>query len=50
VAEPTHARPAPFLLIYILGPLAGAVVAVLLYLRILSEPGAKGVGGAEPVG
>jgi MIP family channel proteins len=39
-----------FLLIYILGPLVGAVVAVLLYLRILSEPGAKGVGGAEPVG
>jgi MIP family channel proteins len=39
-----------FLLIYILGPLVGAVVAVLLYLRILTEPGAKGVGGAEPVG
>jgi glycerol uptake facilitator protein len=39
-----------FLLVYILGPLIGAVVAVLLYLRILTEPGAKGVGGAEPVG
>jgi glycerol uptake facilitator-like aquaporin len=39
-----------FLLIYVLGPLVGAVVAVLLYLRILTEPGAKGVGGAEPVG
>jgi len=39
-----------FLLIYILGPLIGAAVAVLLYLRILTEPGAKGVGGAEPVG
>jgi MIP family channel proteins len=39
-----------FLLVYILGPLIGAAVAVLLYLRILTEPGAKGVGGAEPVG
>jgi glycerol uptake facilitator protein len=39
-----------FLLVYVLGPLIGAVVAVLLYLQILSEPGAKGVGGAEPVG
>lgn len=39
-----------FLLVYVLGPVIGAVVAVLLYLRILEEPGAKGVGGAEPVG
>jgi MIP family channel proteins len=39
-----------FLLVYVLGPVIGAVVAVLLYLQILSEPGAKGVGGAEPVG
>jgi glycerol uptake facilitator protein len=39
-----------FLLVYVLGPLIGAAVAVILYLRILTEPGAKGVGGAEPVG
>jgi MIP family channel proteins len=39
-----------FLLVYVLGPLIGAVVAVILYLRILTEPGARGVGGAEPVG
>jgi MIP family channel proteins len=39
-----------FLLVYVLGPLIGATVAVILYLRILTEPGAKGVGGAEPVG
>jgi glycerol uptake facilitator protein len=39
-----------FLLVYVVAPLIGAVVAVFLYLQILAEPGAKGVGGAEPVG
>jgi glycerol uptake facilitator protein len=39
-----------FLLVYVLAPVIGALVAVFLYLQILAEPGAKGVGGAEPVG
>jgi MIP family channel proteins len=39
-----------FILVYVIAPLVGAVVAGLLYFQILSEPGAKGVGGAEPVG
>jgi MIP family channel proteins len=39
-----------FLLVYVVAPMIGALVAVFLYLQILAEPGAKGVGGAEPVG
>jgi MIP family channel proteins len=39
-----------FILVYVVAPLIGALVAVFLYLQILAEPGAKGVGGAEPVG
>jgi glycerol uptake facilitator protein len=39
-----------FVLVYLVAPVIGAVVAALLYLQILEEPGAKGVGGAEPVG
>ena len=39
-----------FILVYVIGPVIGALVAVFLYLQILAEPGAKGVGGAEPVG
>jgi glycerol uptake facilitator protein len=39
-----------FILVYVVGPVIGALVAVFLYLQILAEPGAKGVGGAEPVG
>jgi glycerol uptake facilitator protein len=39
-----------FLLVYVLAPLVGALAAGFLYLRVLEEPGAKGVGGAEPVG
>jgi MIP family channel proteins len=39
-----------FLVVYVVGPLVGALVAVFLYLWILEEPGKKGVGGAEPVG
>jgi glycerol uptake facilitator protein len=39
-----------FLVVYVVAPVIGALVAVFLYLQILAEPGAKGVGGAEPVG
>jgi len=39
-----------FILVYVIAPVIGALVAVFLYLGILAEPGAKGVGGAEPVG
>jgi MIP family channel proteins len=39
-----------FILVYVVAPLIGAAAAVLLYGQILAEPGAKGVGGAEPVG
>jgi glycerol uptake facilitator protein len=39
-----------FLLVYVLAPVVGALVAVVLYAQILAEPGKKGVGGAEPVG
>jgi glycerol uptake facilitator protein len=39
-----------FILVYVVAPVIGALVAVFLYLQILAEPGAKGVGGAEPVG
>jgi MIP family channel proteins len=39
-----------FILVYTAAPVIGAVAAVILYLTILAEPGAKGVGGAEPVG
>ena len=39
-----------FLLVYVLGPLVGALAAGFLYFQILAEPGKKGVGGAEPVG
>ena len=39
-----------FILVYVVAPVIGALVAVFLYLQILAEPGAKGVGGAQPVG
>jgi MIP family channel proteins len=39
-----------FILVYTAAPVIGALAAVILYLTILAEPGAKGVGGAEPVG
>jgi MIP family channel proteins len=39
-----------FILVYTAAPVIGALVAVVLYSVILAEPGAKGVGGAEPVG
>ncbi|MGH2781075.1 MAG: MIP/aquaporin family protein [Thermoleophilaceae bacterium] len=39
-----------FLLVYVLAPVVGALVAALLYFQIFVTPGKKGVGGAEPVG
>jgi len=39
-----------FILVYTAAPIIGALFAVVLYLSILAEPGAKGLGGAEPVG
>ena len=39
-----------FLVVYVVGPLVGALIAVFLYLQIFVAPGKKGVGGAEPVG
>jgi len=39
-----------FILVYLVAPVIGALVAGFVYFQILSEPGAKGVGGAEPVG
>jgi MIP family channel proteins len=39
-----------FLLVYVLGPLVGAIVAAFLYFQIFIAPGKKGVGGVEPVG
>jgi MIP family channel proteins len=38
-----------FLLVYVLAPLLGGLVAAVGYMRLLFTPGAK-VGGAEPVG
>jgi MIP family channel proteins len=39
-----------FVLVYVVGPAAGALVAALLYFQIFVAPGKKGIGGAEPVG
>src|ERR687895_529723 len=39
-----------FLLVYVAGPLVGALVAAFLYFQIFIAPGKKGVGGVEPVG
>jgi MIP family channel proteins len=39
-----------FLLVYVLAPVVGALVACVLYMQILEAPGKKGLGGAEPVG
>ncbi|HEV2874834.1 MAG TPA: aquaporin [Thermoleophilaceae bacterium] len=39
-----------FLLVYVVGPVVGALVAAFLYFQIFIAPGKKGVGGAEPVG
>jgi MIP family channel proteins len=39
-----------FLLVYVAGPVIGALVAVVLYFVIIETPGKRAVGGAEPVG
>lgn len=39
-----------FLLVYVLGPVVGAVLAAGAYVRLAMAPGKKGLGGAEPVG
>jgi glycerol uptake facilitator protein len=39
-----------FLLVYVLAPLIGALVAGFLYFNLVITPGKRGVGGVEPVG
>jgi glycerol uptake facilitator protein len=39
-----------FLLVYVVGPIVGALVAAVLYGVILETPGKREPGGAEPVG
>jgi MIP family channel proteins len=39
-----------FVIVYVIGPVVGALVAAFLYFQIFIAPGKKGVGGAEPVG
>src|SRR5215210_2800896 len=39
-----------FLLVYVLAPVIGALVAGFLYFNLVIAPGKRGVGGAEPVG
>jgi glycerol uptake facilitator protein len=39
-----------FLLVYVAGPVIGAIVASVLYFVLVMTPGKRGVGGAEPVG
>jgi glycerol uptake facilitator len=39
-----------FLLVYVLAPIIGALVAGLLYFNLELAPGKRGIGGAEPVG
>src|SRR5215207_10659512 len=39
-----------FLLVYVLAPIVGALIAGFAYFNLVIAPGAKGVGGAEPVG
>ncbi len=39
-----------FLLVYVVGPLVGALAAAFLYFQLLLIPGKKGVEGVEPVG
>jgi glycerol uptake facilitator protein len=39
-----------FLLVYVLGPVVGALVAAFLYFQIFVAPGKKELGGVEPVG
>jgi len=39
-----------FLLVYVLAPVVGAIVAGVLYFAVITEPGKRGFGGMEPVG
>jgi len=39
-----------FLLVYVLAPVVGALVAGFLYVNLVIAPGQRGVGGVEPVG
>jgi MIP family channel proteins len=39
-----------FLLVYVIGPIVGALAAAFLYMQVLLVPGKKGVEGIEPVG
>jgi MIP family channel proteins len=39
-----------FLLVYVLAPVVGAIVAGFLYFNLVITPGKRGVGGVEPVG
>ncbi len=39
-----------FLLVYVLAPVLGALIAGFLYFYLVLTPGKKGVGGVEPVG
>jgi glycerol uptake facilitator-like aquaporin len=39
-----------FILVYVLAPIIGALVAGFAYFNLVKEPGKKGVGGLEPVG
>jgi glycerol uptake facilitator protein len=39
-----------FILVYVVGPLVGAVAAVVLYGVLIETPGKRAPGGAEPVG
>jgi MIP family channel proteins len=39
-----------FVLVYVVGPVVGALVAAFLYFQIFIAPGKKGIGGVEPVG
>ena len=41
---------ADFLLVYVLAPVVGALLAGFAYFNLVIAPGKKGVGGAEPVG
>jgi MIP family channel proteins len=39
-----------FLLVYVLAPVLGAIIAGFLYFNLVIAPGKRGVGGVEPVG
>jgi MIP family channel proteins len=41
---------ADFLLVYVLAPIIGALIAGFAYFNLAIAPGQKGLGGAEPVG